>query len=201
MTKDLLARLSTVVDTTGPLPADSLSDFDLIAGRTLTREYDPGETGKVLAGAVLRLLDEVRAHRLANPPRREALPHNYSIAVDFDGVLHQYTSPWIAGFEIADPPVEGAIDWLSHMTEYFNVYLWSTRCTQPGGLAAMHAWFLTHGMTDEVWSSLIPWVYPGKPIALVYLDDRGLRFDGRFPTKTDIHRARPWNRQKRKGEV
>ena len=37
-----------------------------------------------------------------------AAQRNYSIAVDFDGVIHSYTSKWVAADVIPDPPVSGA---------------------------------------------------------------------------------------------
>lgn len=40
-------------------------------------------------------------------------PQRYTLAVDFDGVLHQYTTPWSNAATIPDPPVDGAIAWLN----------------------------------------------------------------------------------------
>jgi len=35
-----------------------------------------------------------------------------------------------------------------------------------------------------------------KPAALIYLDDRAVRFDGEnFPEKSEIHALRPWNKR------
>lgn len=39
----------------------------------------------------------------------------YTVAVDFDGVLHRYDTPWINAATIPDPPVDGAIEWLSRV--------------------------------------------------------------------------------------
>ncbi len=45
----------------------------------------------------------------------------YSVAVDFDGVLHSYTTPWVNAHTIPDPPVEGAIAWLYAIGQRFDV--------------------------------------------------------------------------------
>lgn len=127
----------------------------------------------------------------------------YSIAVDFDGVIHSYTSPWVSAELIPDAPIPGAIAWLSEMVRHFNVIIFSARLTPhdntEAGWAkaqdakgAMLAWFRSHGMTPAVLGQLELWDKPGKPTALVYIDDRAYRFEGEFPSKDTIHRLRPW---------
>jgi hypothetical protein len=140
----------------------------------------------------------------------------YSICVDFDGVLHSYLSPWKNARTIPDPPVPGAIEWLVDISNHFDVAIFTTRNHQWGGRRAIKAW-LRHHLREHFW----PWVakvaksthmdaddeaadvlardvldrlsFPKhKPAALVYLDDRAWRFAGTFPTKEQIHQARPW---------
>jgi hypothetical protein len=125
----------------------------------------------------------------------------YTIAVDFDGVLHSYTSPWVDAGTIPDPPVPGAIEWLFEMLQRFDVAITSTRNHQLGGKRAMRAWLKLHAGTcwyDQMgFRGLEEIAFPvKKPAALVYLDDRAMRFDGRFPTAQEIHEARPWNKAK-----
>lgn len=110
-----------------------------------------------------------------------------SISVDFDGVIHQYTSPWVAPHIIPDPPVPGAIEWLKEMQKHFEVIIMSTRCQTPEGITAIYTWLAERGVSGVTIS------YEKLP-ALIYLDDRGIRFEGRFPTRDEIHRARPWNK-------
>lgn len=123
----------------------------------------------------------------------------YTIAVDFDGVIHRYDSPWVAADVIPDPPVEGAIEWLWNMVQHFDVCITSTRNHQPGGIPAMRRWLRVHG--GNLWNEsmgargLEDVQFPlEKPAALIYLDDRAVRFIGRFPTRNEIHEARPWNK-------
>ena len=46
-----------------------------------------------------------------------------SICVDFDGVIHNYTTKFEHPTIIPDPPVEGAIEWLSEVVQHFEVYV------------------------------------------------------------------------------
>lgn len=124
----------------------------------------------------------------------------YTVAVDFDGVIHSYSSPWVDAATIPDPPVDGAIEWLFEMLQKFDVAITSTRNHQPGGIVAMRSWLKENA--GNIWNE-----QPGfrglediefplhKPAALIYLDDRAIRFAGVFPSANEIHRARPWNKE------
>ena len=70
----------------------------------------------------------------------------YTVCVDFDGVLHSYTTPWINAHTIPDPPVQGAIAWLATMLEKFDVVIFSTRCKTWRGRRAIcrSSCWLTH---------------------------------------------------------
>lgn len=136
----------------------------------------------------------------------------YSIAVDFDGVIHQYISPWVDSMVIVDPPIPGVFQWLTEMVEKFNIVIHTCRLKQHNGpehlnevyppqmpdevkavRAAIKLWFLEHGLAESVVEQLIFWTKPGKPTALVYIDDRGYRFEGKLPTEPDIRRKLwPW---------
>ncbi len=145
----------------------------------------------------------------------------YTVAVDFDGVLHSYTSPWKNARTIPDPPVPGALDWLYRTVGKFNVAVYSTRNFHWFGRWAMKAWLRKH-LRDYFWethdellkgtwtlldcedtvSIMVDQVmeeisFPKhKPAALLYIDDRAWRFEGaNWPTADQIHRARPWNRR------
>lgn len=116
----------------------------------------------------------------------------YSISVDFDGVIHQYNKKWMGYSVIPDPPVAGAIEWLHEMIQEFHVFIHSCRCRTRQGRRAIRSYIQDHaeGMwestTDTYGLETIMCVYH-KPAALVYVDDRGFRFEGTFPSKYDIH--------------
>lgn len=119
----------------------------------------------------------------------------YIIAVDFDGVLHRYDTPWIDAETIPDPPVEGAIEWLNEMATRFYVVVMTTRARTDEGCRAVKQWLQDHGANGvgSMGVGLID-VTALKPPALVYIDDRAWRFEGRFPTANEIHQAKPWHK-------
>lgn len=124
----------------------------------------------------------------------------YTVAVDFDGVIHSYTSPWINAHTIPDPPVDGAILWLLTMVDRFDVVIFTTRAKTWRGRRAVRAW-LKHHADVGMWYDTPAgagiervFVTDQKVPALVYIDDRAWRFEGRFPTREEIHQARPWNK-------
>lgn len=130
-----------------------------------------------------------------------------TIAVDFDGVIHSYTTGWQGAHIIPDPPVEGAIDFLEYLVADgtpANAAIFSTRAKTWRGRRAMRAWLREHAGNSwhECMGSRgiesIP-ITAGKPIASVYLDDRAVRFEGRFPELRhqailDLVSRKPWNK-------
>lgn len=125
----------------------------------------------------------------------------YTVAVDFDGVIHSYTSPWVNAHTIPDVPVPGAIEWLHRMIQNFEVHIFTTRGKTWRGRRAVRAYLRRHG------GHLFWYEFAGgrgleditvsatKDAALIYLDDRAVRFNGsNFPNAQEIHQLRPWNK-------
>lgn len=115
----------------------------------------------------------------------------YTVAVDFDGVLHSYTSPWFAADVIPDPPVPGAIEWLRQISERFEVVIHTTRGDTSDSRAAIRKWLSHYGWEGAASVRITNEKVP----ALVYLDDRAIRFTGTFPTADEVYKAKPWNKQ------
>lgn len=123
----------------------------------------------------------------------------YTIAVDFDGVLHTYKTPWINAHTIPDDPVPGAIEFLHDMVQKFSVVIHTTRGKTILGRMAVKNWLRKH--SGNLWNESPGYlgieevsVTHKKVPALVYIDDRAWRFTGAFPTANEIHNARPWNK-------
>jgi hypothetical protein len=130
-----------------------------------------------------------RVEGASTPAPAPAPTKKYTVAVDFDGVIHSYTSPWLDAQTIPDPPVAGAIEWLNEIAEDFDVVIFTTRGKTMDGRVAVGEWLDGHGFTQyrEVTAD--------KPPALIYLDDRAVRFDGvSFPTAQQVHQLKPWNK-------
>lgn len=115
----------------------------------------------------------------------------YAIAIDFDGVIHQYDKGYQDGTLYGDPKL-GAFDAIKQLLEKYNVFILSTRT--PGHIAA---WLLKHDAPFEF--DIIPDIdetpeiasYPfydrqgvvgitqRKLAAIRYVDDRAVEFDAR----------------------
>lgn len=123
-----------------------------------------------------------------------------TVCVDFDGVLHSYSSKFTTIEEIKDPPVPGAFDWLTQMVNFkdnkgrtFEVCIYSSRSKHIGGIQAMASWLREHGLPEEVISKLM---FPfNKPAASMTIDDRAFLFEGRFPEPDYILDFKPWNKR------
>jgi hypothetical protein len=149
-------------------------------------------------------------------------PDYYPIlCLDFDGVLHQYTSGWKGADKIPDPPVPGAKDFILAAMQTFQVVVFSSRSHQHGGALAMAEYLvrkvgIPHGFID--WQSLVmqslatfgqcqhlergqvmhprPIQFPlNKPPAFLTLDDRAITFRGRWPDPARLAKFKPWNKR------
>lgn len=115
--------------------------------------------------------------------RRTIMP---TLCLDFDGVIHLNRHPWRGPAVILDTPVPGAKAGIDQLRARHRVKVFSGRCRVQEGVAAIQAWLDTHGIVvDEVCSV--------KPLAVVYLDDRGVQFNGDWSAALDgIRSFRHW---------
>lgn len=113
------------------------------------------------------------------------------LCLDFDGVIHSYSSGWKGADQIPDPPVPGAVAFLGEAVEHFTVAVFSSRSNQPGGLEAMQNWL--HRYLPPGICGLIQWPKE-KPPALVTLDDRAITFTGKWPGMRELREFKPWNK-------
>ncbi len=118
------------------------------------------------------------------------------LCLDFDGVIHSYTSGWKGADVIPDPPVEGAIDFISRALEHFKVMIFSSRSGHPDGIYAMRKWlrryWLEAGFPGDR-EMEIEWPKE-KPAAFITIDDRALTFDGTWPEIETLKAFKPWNK-------
>jgi hypothetical protein len=159
--------------------ADSYGDWLRLPGRHHTRSHftrvwndEPYADESWLTGeaAIDRLLVTRPATSVQLEPLGIKRPRR-TVCLDFDGVLHLYRSAWRGEAIIPDPPIHGTAQAVARLREQYRVVVHSTRCRTPEGRAAVAAWLREHAIeVDEVCEH--------KPPALVYVDDRAIRFRG-----------------------
>lgn|SRR5678815_5564256 len=123
------------------------------------------------------------------------------LCVDFDGVIHAYTSPFTNAHTISDGPVPGAFEFLIKAQEHFYVVIYSSRSNDLTGIIAMRDWMRKHAGPDYYgvrWSdhSLenVEFVTE-KPPAFMTIDDRAFRFEGTWPDPAKLREFKPWNKR------
>ena len=128
------------------------------------------------------------------------MPKNKPILVlDFDGVIHSYTSDWKGVEVIPDPPVPGAMRFIRDAMVKFEINVYSSRSFDYKGLNAMRAYVRFHldaefdydgeAIFDELkWPRF-------KPAAFMTIDDRGLRFEGVWPDVAELLDFKPWHKR------
>jgi hypothetical protein len=124
------------------------------------------------------------------------------LCLDFDGVIHSYSSGWKGAATIPDPPVDGAMKFIWDALDHFRVAIFSSRSNQAGGVTAMRYWlgkhfrdyWGTHATQADDKLSEIEWPLE-KPAAMVTLDDRAMTFDGTWPEIATLLAFQPWNKR------
>lgn len=135
--------------------------------------------------------------------------HDPILCLDFDGVVHSYTSGWVQPDFIPDDPVPGAFEFMYNCLEHFNVQIYSSRSHQEGGIRAMQIWieywarkelenddplYRSNAIINQIAWNKDAWPTT-KPSALVTIDDRAITFLGTWPTITDLKAFKPWNKK------
>lgn len=130
------------------------------------------------------------------------------LCLDFDGVLHSYSSGWQGSDKIPDPPVPGFAMFLQKAVQVFDVCVFSSRSRTPEGRQAMRQWLTTalaeHFRAENpvTWSPM--WVndlmavigFPAeKPAAFLSLDDRAVTFTGTWPEVEELLWFRTWQQE------
>lgn len=119
--------------------------------------------------------------------------------MDFDGVIHSYSSGWKGPGVCEDPPVPGAMTALAEYVKHYTVCIFSSRSSDMDGIEAMKHYLRTH-LIEEFGDSVGMYIYRklkfpmDKPPAHLSIDDRGFHFIGSFPTVEEIDSFKPWNK-------
>lgn len=103
---------------------------------------------------------------------------NKVIAIDFDGVIHNDYRGYNDG-TIYGEPIQGSIQSIKRLSENYTLKIYSCKSNpnrplvdEKTGTELIWEWLETHGIKecieDVVW---------GKPNAVIYIDDKGYRFE------------------------
>jgi hypothetical protein len=124
--------------------------------------------------------------------------HKKILCLDFDGVIHSYSSGWQGARNIPDPPTPGAIRFLIQaLAVGFDVVIHSSRGRYFGGRRAMRAWLKRHAGAAWYPSPAGPGLenvrFPlFKPPAHVTIDDRVITFTGQWPAMSYLKEFKPF---------
>jgi hypothetical protein len=124
-----------------------------------------------------------------------------ALCLDFDGVIHSYTSPWTDPETISDHVTPGFFDWAQEAAELFRLVIYSSRSKSREAIFEMNKWFLREfaayraagGKADL---PIVEFAHE-KPAAFLTIDDRAICFQGDWgelrPEK--LRQFKPWNKQ------
>jgi len=112
---------------------------------------------------------------------------NKTIAIDFDGVIHNDHLGFHDG-TIYGPPIDGVGDALQQISSQYTIILYTCKANpdrplvnDKTGIELIWKWLdkynLSPYITDIMW---------GKPNAIMYIDDKGFRFNNWQDTLTFI---------------
>ena len=120
------------------------------------------------------------------------------LCLDWDGVIHAYTSGWQGVTVIPDGPVPGAAAFIAAAVDRFRVCIYSSRSDSAEGIGAMQAYLMLWLQGElgldtglAIWQK-VEWPTT-KPPALVTIDDRAVTFTGVWPSLDELAAFRPWN--------
>jgi|TARA_Y100000389_G_C17440830_1_gene508450 histidinol phosphatase-like enzyme len=114
---------------------------------------------------------------------------NKVIAIDFDGVIHNDYLGYNDG-TIYGEPIEGSIQSIKRLSENYTLKIYSCKSNpnrplinQKTGTELIWEWLEKHGIKENI--SDVVW---GKPNAVIYIDDKGYRFENWNDTYTQLNK-------------
>jgi len=96
--------------------------------------------------------------------------------VDFDGTLHPYSNGWTGMVPDDEPPTDGAREALRALrVKGYLVVVFSARATTNEGVTGIRNWLARYSLLQFVVE-----ITAVKPIAVAYIDDRAVPFNGNW---------------------
>lgn len=101
-----------------------------------------------------------------------------TVAIDFDGVLHNANLGWGDGTCYGDP-LPGAIDAIKELSKKYKIIIFTAKAKPDRplvngktGVELVKEWFERHNILDYIHD-----ITSEKPRAELYVDDNGYRFE------------------------
>jgi len=112
-----------------------------------------------------------------------------NIAIDFDGVIHNFDKGWHDGTCYGEP-IPGALEAIKNLSQNYKIIIFTAKA-KPNrplvqgktGLTLVEEWLKKHDIFKYVSE-----ITSEKPRAQIYIDDRGYRFINWEKTFHDIKR-------------
>jgi hypothetical protein len=149
----------------------------------------------------------LRLKRNKKKSSKSKRPYRPTLLVDFDGVIHSYTSGWQGVDVIPDYPVMkkwkrkgtkfayDSVQWLEDLvrSDNFKVCIYSSRSKDPKGVIAMKEWLLKFQIDEDI---LVQISFPTtKPAAFLTIDYRAIQFKGEFIPAHELAKFKTWQRK------
>ena len=110
-----------------------------------------------------------------------------NIAIDFDGVIHNFDKGWHDGTCYGDP-LPGSIAAIKSLSKKYNIIIFTAKAKKnrplvngKTGVELVRDWLEKHGLIEYVNE-----ITSEKPRAKIYIDDNGYRFENWKKTLNDI---------------
>ena len=101
-----------------------------------------------------------------------------TIAIDFDGVMHNANHGWGDGTCYGDP-LSGSIESIKKLSEKYEIIIFTAKAKKDRplvngktGIELVREWLTKYGVID-----LVKDITSEKPRAELYIDDNGYRFE------------------------
>jgi hypothetical protein len=109
-----------------------------------------------------------------------------TVAIDFDGVIHSYTSGWQGVDECPDPMVPGIDTAIADLRTDHKVIVVSSRAATPEGRIAIRDYLKKYNIE-------VDGIQNEKPPCIVSIDDRAICFNGYADILAkQVREFKPW---------
>jgi len=108
----------------------------------------------------------------------QELENKNQIAIDFDGVIHKNSKGFFDG-TVYDDPIENSLDSIKEISKKFDIIIFTAKASKDrplinGKTGEEHVidWLKKHSFYQYIKDVVVE-----KPRAILYIDDKGYRFE------------------------